>query len=902
MSWPVRPLHGGPEFGHIYVVKQQPDGGWSALPWVGGTSFAPMGGIAVLPDGDTILVSTARYYVPPHRPPEPPPGPEPPQAPFGIEKFKLSEIRPTGRPAPRLEALGVPGMKLGPRHGRMETPGMPAQILAAPDSELLHVITENKDWQVLTIDPATLREVAPRITLAALTAFPVFRGPYKGTGWIAGSMSMDGRYLVTGRGTGDRRLNVADLVERRAWMVPLEEDVVGTVGTALNRGWINAGLLALHHHRFVGIYRWEPPDKFTLLGQVPLTGSTFTNGGGPIAAVEWSASGQELIAVDFDIRPAVIHEDFEFSIHRIEDGGRSSTFLHHLFACYSAGANAPVDILTGNGRLVPTPTPTVPTATPTPPPTSTPTESATPTVTATPTSTASPTTPPPRPVYLPIAELRHCVRSAVAADVVLVLDTSSSMLEEVRPGYRKLDAAVAIDEIAAARRPAYLDDVFRQTARTAQRPRWTFPARWLPVPAITFSGRPIPVARLVLVSALIGALVGALLVAGSWREPDRFLASGPMTEGRSDATAVALADGRVLIVGGWANDGSEPGRVDRPFAGARATPTIEIWDPATDSFRAVGIMSQARIGATATLLADGRVLIAGGDARLATYLFHADRGAEASRGTATAEIFDPVTETLTQSAPMNVSRAWHSATLLGDGRVLIVGGSDQRPVGSAEIYDPTTGVFRSVGRGLTDARQAQAALLLDDGRVLIAGGRTIADLGDHTEFTPVASLELFDPATGSFTRIATPGAYRAAARLADGRILLVGPAVGDAGSGWDVFDPRLGSFTRVERGDHTGDTAVAMRDGRVLITSRFWFEGPTVGVETAFRLSIYDPATGAVGDAGPSSFAASGPVMVALQGDRVLLAGGDRGVAASSADAVVFVGGESLLDSWLPWR
>ncbi len=432
----------GPEYGHLYVVRLQSDGTWSAIPWVGGTSFAPMSGITILPDGDSILVATARYYVPPHRPPAPPPAPEPPQAPFGLEKYRLSEIRDTGRLAPRLEALGVPERRLGRRHGRMETPGMPAQILAAPDSALLHVITENEDWQVLTIDPATLQEVASRITLPPLTAYPVFRGPLKGTGWIAGSLSLDGRYLVTGRGAGDHRLNVADLVERRAWVVPLDEPVAGTVGTAVNRGWINTGLLALHHHRFVGVYQWEPPDGFMLLARVPLSGSTFTTVGS-MASVEWGASGQELIAVDFDIRPGVIHEDFEFSVHRIDDGGRSSTFLHHVYACFAVGANGPVDILTGNGLLVPTPTSTVPTATPTP--SSTPTQPVAPSATPTsiPTVTPPPTASPLRRVYLPIAELRHCVRSSVSANVVLALDASSSMLEEVRPGYRKLDAAIA---------------------------------------------------------------------------------------------------------------------------------------------------------------------------------------------------------------------------------------------------------------------------------------------------------------------------------------------------------------------------------------------------------------------------------------------------------------------------
>ncbi len=413
----------GPEWGHLYVVRPTFDGPWELMPWVGGTSFAPAGAVAVLPDGDTVLVSTARK----------PPGIGlgMPVAPFGIEAYRLSEIRGSGYvevPPERYEAW-----RLGRRHGRMELPGLPAQILKAPDSDLMHVITESADWIISTFDPDRLEEVAPQIRLERLSE-SIPSAPYQTTGWISGSLSDDGRYLVTGRGLLDNRLNIADLEERRAWTVDIGQE---SNGTAFNRGWINKGLLAIGHQGFVGIYRWEPPDTFTEVGRVPARPPWSMIPRGTIA---WSTSGRELIAAEF----ANPRDDglYDFSVFTISDGGASASLLHHLEPCSSPYGNSPLDILTANGLVTPT-------ATSTPSPTTDPT--ATPTLTASPTATSptpSPTevtpspTAAPRRIYLPIATSGHCLRT-VTADIVLVLDTSSSMLDLVAPGRRKIDAAVA---------------------------------------------------------------------------------------------------------------------------------------------------------------------------------------------------------------------------------------------------------------------------------------------------------------------------------------------------------------------------------------------------------------------------------------------------------------------------
>src|SRR5262245_43791491 len=236
---------------------------------------------------------------------------------------------------------------------------------------------------------------------------------------------------------------------------------------------------------------------------------------------------------------------------------------------------------------------------------------------------------------------------------------------------------------------------------------------------------------------------------------------------RAAHTATLLADGRVLVTGGIR-------------AGEAALASAELYDPESGTFSSTGEMASVRSGHTATLLRDGRVLIAG--------------GWDDEDPLRTAELYDPATRRFTRTGPLTAGRGGATATLLRDGRVLVVGGYEgDHSLTSADLYDPVTGRFTRTG-AMHAARAAHTATRLHDGSVLVTGG--------NTPDRVLRSAEIFDPRTGSFSVTGSLTVRRhkhAAALLSDGRVLVLG---GPDERDWDgryrtaeVFDPRSGRFS-----------------------------------------------------------------------------------------------------------
>ena len=213
---------------------------------------------------------------------------------------------------------------------------------------------------------------------------------------------------------------------------------------------------------------------------------------------------------------------------------------------------------------------------------------------------------------------------------------------------------------------------------------------------------------------------------------------------------------------------------------------------------------------------------------------------------------------------MATARWQHTATALPDGRVLIAGGYGRSTVlASAELYDPATGSFSPTG-SMATARRADTATLLADGRVLIAGGDQNPYSSTYTFF---ASAELYDPATGSFSptgSMTTTRAGNTATLLADGRVLIAG------GIGAELYDPKKGSFspTGSMTTAHWGQTATLLSDGRILIA------GGNDQSTVLTSAELYDPATSSFSPTGSMATPRGYHTTTLLPDGRVLIAGG----------------------------
>jgi Galactose oxidase, central domain/Bacterial Ig-like domain (group 2)/Kelch motif len=267
-------------------------------------------------------------------------------------------------------------------------------------------------------------------------------------------------------------------------------------------------------------------------------------------------------------------------------------------------------------------------------------------------------------------------------------------------------------------------------------------------------------------------------------------------------TATLLPNGNVLLAGGFVNSVWD-------YGGSTSSNGASLYDSAAGEFSGTGNMTASRGDHTATLLASGKVLIAGG----------ADQDPTGT-GLDSAELYDPSTGTFTQTGSMAVGRFLHTATLLQNGKVLVVGGaltSTSDPVASAELYDPVTGSFTMTG-AMATAREQHTATLLADGRVLIVGGTTPTGTGN---LQPTATVEIYDPSTGSFSvtgSMAEARSLHTATLLPSGNVLVAGGGVENSTA--ELYDPATGSFSitgGMEIG-RSGHTATLLPNGSVLVS------------------------------------------------------------------------------------
>lgn len=303
-------------------------------------------------------------------------------------------------------------------------------------------------------------------------------------------------------------------------------------------------------------------------------------------------------------------------------------------------------------------------------------------------------------------------------------------------------------------------------------------------------------------------------------------ATGVLAVPRLNHTAVRLANSKVLVLGG-----------DRGSPSRNRTNSTELYDPETGEWTATGNLATARELATATLLPNGKVLVAGGSGP-----------GNNLDALATAELYDPATGNWNSAGTLNAARSFHTATLLPNGKVLVAAGATgtfTSPVlhASAELYDPTTNSWTPTG-SLGTGRSFHKAILLPNGKVLAVGGSNVTS-------TVYNSAELYDPATGQWNATGSMAVTRQAhtlVLLANGQALVAGKTAGLAGA--ELYDPATGSWratanlTSTTRQNHT---ATLLANGKVLVTG---------GNGSLASTELYDSGTTAVASVSAASFTA----------------------------------------------
>lgn len=353
------------------------------------------------------------------------------------------------------------------------------------------------------------------------------------------------------------------------------------------------------------------------------------------------------------------------------------------------------------------------------------------------------------------------------------------------------------------------------------------------------------IVRLVLVLGVSVASLSAIVPASGVKAASDswFFTNGQMNTKRQNHTATLLQNGKVLVAGGQ-------------LGPTNALKLVELYNPANGIWSPTGPLATGRWFHTATLLPNGKVLVSGGTT-------------DGSTAINSTELYNPADGSWSPAAPMTTARFSHTATLLPNGKVLVVGGTTgTNSLANAELYDPVGNNWADGGSGtISDARSQHTATLLSNGMVMIAGGLNGTGYLDSTE--------LYNPGNNTWSLsdpMVTPRAQHTATALPDGSLLVAGGKNSSTLLSAEIYSPDVGWYDTGDlanaRYDHS---ATLLPNGKVLVAG-----GTYTDVATSYLASaeIYDPGTLSWTSTGSLNIGLTAFTATILPSGDVLAAGG----------------------------